>query len=274
MDDKQRVYIGTQKIFCGSCAVRGRPGKSAYEVAVDAGFVGTKAEWLASLKGDPGDSAYEVAVDEGYTGTELEWLDSLRGQDGQDGQPGAKGDKGDKGDPGDTRPRLCVVAVTITETENAHQTLELADVMPSEDLQVGDILLGTNGYTAVVSGGTDEYVYTTSRGQRYNYRPDSDRFYVTLTGLAYNTSGIITGGTVDKTYQQILAAEEYGKIVRMKVMFGQDYVVVPLHAVASTGITFAKTFISNPGDIEGSAVESYRVNISNQNAVSGEYHEY
>lgn len=32
----------------------GADGKSAYEVAVDNGFVGTEAEWLASLKGDPG----------------------------------------------------------------------------------------------------------------------------------------------------------------------------------------------------------------------------
>lgn len=32
----------------------GNDGKSAYEVAVDEGFVGTESEWLASLKGDPG----------------------------------------------------------------------------------------------------------------------------------------------------------------------------------------------------------------------------
>lgn len=31
-------------------------GKSAYEVAVQNGFVGTEAEWLASLKGDPGET--------------------------------------------------------------------------------------------------------------------------------------------------------------------------------------------------------------------------
>lgn len=37
---------------------KGNPGKSAYQVAVDNGFVGTEEEWLASLKGakgDPGD---------------------------------------------------------------------------------------------------------------------------------------------------------------------------------------------------------------------------
>ena len=32
----------------------GPEGKSAYQVALDEGFVGTKAQWLASLKGDTG----------------------------------------------------------------------------------------------------------------------------------------------------------------------------------------------------------------------------
>src|SRR5690606_17015819 len=47
------------------------PGKSAYEVAVDDGFVGTEEEWLASLKGlpgTPGKTNYQLAVEGGYTG--------------------------------------------------------------------------------------------------------------------------------------------------------------------------------------------------------------
>lgn len=65
--------------------LQGPEGKSAYEVAVDAGYVGTEEEWLASLKGEPGDagdSAYEIAVEHGYVGTEEEWLESLKGEDG------------------------------------------------------------------------------------------------------------------------------------------------------------------------------------------------
>ncbi len=38
----------------GATGSQGRPGQSAYELAKAAGFVGTEAEWLASLKGDPG----------------------------------------------------------------------------------------------------------------------------------------------------------------------------------------------------------------------------
>jgi hypothetical protein len=64
------------------------------------------------LQGDPGDSAYQIAINNGFIGTEQEWLDSLIGEpgtagadgldgaDGADGAPGAKGDKGDQGEPG------------------------------------------------------------------------------------------------------------------------------------------------------------------------------
>lgn len=39
----------------GGAIVRGKEGKSAYEVAVKNGFSGTEVEWLASLKGEKGD---------------------------------------------------------------------------------------------------------------------------------------------------------------------------------------------------------------------------
>lgn len=55
-------------------------GPSAYEVAVDEGFVGDEAAWLASIvgdTGDTGDSAYDIAVDGGFVGTETEWIQSL-----------------------------------------------------------------------------------------------------------------------------------------------------------------------------------------------------
>lgn len=58
-------------------------GKSAYQIAVENGFVGTEQEWLESLKGESGEyagkglSAYEIAVKNGFVGTEQEWLSSL-----------------------------------------------------------------------------------------------------------------------------------------------------------------------------------------------------
>lgn len=96
-------------------------GKSAYDIAIGHGFVGTESEWLESLKGSDGKdgvdgkdgengvdgamgppghdgsdglpgtngtdgkSAYEIAVSNGFAGTETEWLESLKGADGKDG---------------------------------------------------------------------------------------------------------------------------------------------------------------------------------------------
>ena len=79
----------------------GETGKSAYQVWIDLGNAGTKADFLQALKGDKGDpgkdgkdgtngkdgkSAYQIWLDAGNKGTEADYLKSL------------KGDKGDKGD--------------------------------------------------------------------------------------------------------------------------------------------------------------------------------
>lgn len=79
---------------------KGDDGASAYEVAVDNGFVGTESQWLASLKGDPGEkgdkgdpgddgadgtdgkSSYQIWLDNGNTGSEQDFLDSLVGPAG------------------------------------------------------------------------------------------------------------------------------------------------------------------------------------------------
>ena len=48
-------------------------------------------------KGDPGKSAYEIAVEHGYVGTEEEWLASLQGATGATGATGAQGPQGETG---------------------------------------------------------------------------------------------------------------------------------------------------------------------------------
>lgn len=53
----------------------GVDGKSAYDIAVDNGFVGTEQEWLASLQGK---SAYDFAVDAGFTGTKEQFGKALK----------------------------------------------------------------------------------------------------------------------------------------------------------------------------------------------------
>ena len=47
--------------------------------------------------GTAGKSAYEIAVDNGFVGTETEWLESLKGADGADGKDGTNGKNGENG---------------------------------------------------------------------------------------------------------------------------------------------------------------------------------
>lgn len=62
----------------------GKDGRSAYEIAIENGFVGTAAEWLESLKGRDG----------------IDGKDGLPGKDGKDGLPGKDGTNGKDGLPG------------------------------------------------------------------------------------------------------------------------------------------------------------------------------
>ena len=101
-----------QKGEQGERGQNGGDGKSAYQLAVDHGFVGDEAAWLQSLKGANGasgtkgeqgergqngingKSAYQIAVDHGFVGDEAAWLRSLKGADGAAGIAGAKGEAG------------------------------------------------------------------------------------------------------------------------------------------------------------------------------------
>ncbi len=99
----------------------GVDGKSAYQIALDNGFIGSEVEWIESLKGQDGadgqdgtngingtngtdgKSVYQLWLDNGNSGTLQDFLASLKGekgkdgingQDGVDGKPGAKGEAG------------------------------------------------------------------------------------------------------------------------------------------------------------------------------------
>ena len=72
---------------------KGKDGKSAYEIAVEHGFVGTEAEWLKSLKGVDGKDG--VNGKDGCDGRN--GVDGLPGKDGKDGADGVPGHNGADG---------------------------------------------------------------------------------------------------------------------------------------------------------------------------------
>mgnify|MGYP005874450955 CR=1 FL=1 len=65
----------------------GKDGRSAYEIAIENGFVGTAAEWLESLKGRDG-----IDGKDGKDGADgLPGKDGTNGKDGKDGRDGKDG---------------------------------------------------------------------------------------------------------------------------------------------------------------------------------------
>ena len=79
----------------------GTAGKSAYEIAVDNGFVGTETEWLESLKGADGTNGATFTPYVSSSG-ELSWTNDADKEN--PATVNIKGVKGDRGDSGVTTP--------------------------------------------------------------------------------------------------------------------------------------------------------------------------
>lgn len=79
-DQEQPVYFNLQLALQGDASINA---------------VSTIEPYWA--KGDPGKSAYEIAVEQGFVGTEEEWLASLHGADGAQGPQGPQGPQGEQG---------------------------------------------------------------------------------------------------------------------------------------------------------------------------------
>ena len=76
----------------GTPGKNGIDGKTAYQVAVENGFIGSETEWLKSLKGDPGPQGIPGEI-------------GPQGAPGPQGERGIQGAKGDKGDGGEQGPQ-------------------------------------------------------------------------------------------------------------------------------------------------------------------------
>ena len=96
----------------------GTAGKSAYEIAVDNGFVGTETEWLESLNGKQGATFTPYVSSSG----ELSWTN-----DGDKKNPATvniKGSKGDRGDSGVTTPINGFFTMYVDEDGNLWELSE------------------------------------------------------------------------------------------------------------------------------------------------------
>ena len=93
-------------------------------------------------KGEDGKSAYQIALDEGFVGSEAEWLASLKGKDGKDGINGTDGKPGKDGTNGidGKTPVKSVDYFTQAEIQqvenNAAAKVDLSDYAKSADLSI------------------------------------------------------------------------------------------------------------------------------------------
>lgn len=102
---------------------KGKDGKSAYEIAIEHGFVGTETEWLESLKGVDGKDG--VNGKDGCDGRN--GVDGLPGKDGKNGADGLPGRDGIDGTDGKSA-YIIAVEHGFTGTENEWlQSLKGAD---------------------------------------------------------------------------------------------------------------------------------------------------
>lgn len=129
----------------GATGATGATGKSAYELAVDAGFTGTLEEWLESLKGSAGNSVvsviktatnglvdtYTITFSDGTTTT----FDVTNGADGGIGPQGPEGTQGVSG-------------------VSSYTHIKYANVLPDEN---SDILTsGTGDYIGIYTGTSEQ----------------------------------------------------------------------------------------------------------------------
>ena len=110
----------------------GKDGRSAYEIAIENGFVGTAAEWLESLKGRDG----------------IDGKDGLPGKDGKDGLPGKDGRDGRDGKDGvspdltnypDTDAVKALVQATVQpllQQAHVHKNLDVLDDLTADELSL------------------------------------------------------------------------------------------------------------------------------------------
>ena len=110
----------------------GKDGRSAYEIAIENGFVGTVAEWLESLKGRDG-----LPGKDGADG--LPGKDGTNGKDGKDGRDGKDGVSPDLTNYPDTDAVKALVQATVQpllQQAHVHKNLDVLDDLTADELSL------------------------------------------------------------------------------------------------------------------------------------------
>ena len=116
----------------------GKDGRSAYEIAIENGFVGTAAEWLESLKGmngvdgkDGKDGADGLPGKDGINGK-----DGLPGKDGRDGKDGVSPDLTNYPDTDAVKALIQAAVQPLLQQAHVHENLNVLDDLTADELSL------------------------------------------------------------------------------------------------------------------------------------------
>lgn len=113
----------------------GKDGRSAYEIAIENGFVGTVAEWLESLKGRDG-----IDGKDGKDGADgLPGKDGTNGKDGRDGIDGKDGVSPDLTNYPDTDAVKALIQAAVQpllQQAHIHKNLDVLDDLTADELSL------------------------------------------------------------------------------------------------------------------------------------------
>ena len=119
----------------------GKDGRSAYEIAIENGFVGTVAEWLESLKGRDGiDGKDGLPGKDGKDGADgLPGKDGTNGKDGRDGIDGKDGVSPDLTNYPDTDAVKALIQAAVQpllQQTHVHENLNVLDDLTADELSL------------------------------------------------------------------------------------------------------------------------------------------
>jgi collagen triple helix repeat protein len=132
------ISLQIKKLFDGLAAVKAKNTELDGKVRA--------LETTGGQKGDPGKSAYEVAKEAGYTGSKEDWLRTLKGPTGPQGPagqngpagpagaqgiPGERGQAGPKGDKGDSANLIAAEVTALPATSGAYKDGDMILVVPA-----------------------------------------------------------------------------------------------------------------------------------------------
>ncbi|MEV0559461.1 collagen-like protein [Streptomyces sp. NPDC050597] len=152
-----------------------------------------------------GDSAYEVAVKAGFVGTVAQWLASLVGARGVKGDTGATGPAGPQGVKGDTGAQGPTGAPGVVQSVNgksqAAVVLTAGDVgaLPASGLVTVVRRTGQTGDTLLVRDETDWLFAVNSAGIATSNRGLNSQVDVTSQNQLYANRNVEVGGTTEST---------------------------------------------------------------------------